>query len=102
MARGPCGPDNRYRPGEQPLLDRYSVAHAAAGVVYGAVGLPWWWALGAGVFWELVENPLKDRFPEVFPDSCHDTLGNAAGDLLAVMVGYGLGRHGRDKWNPIR
>jgi len=93
---GTCGPDGRYRPGDgQPPVDIWTGWHAAIGVAYGAVGVPWEYALSAAVLWEVVENPLKDRLPEIFPDACHDTLGNAVADVAAVMVGYALGRYWR-------
>jgi hypothetical protein len=83
----------RYRVGEQSVVDRWSGAHASMGVLYGSVTkMPWWLALGLAVGWEIVENPLKDRYPDFFPDAKHDSLPNAVADAAAVMVGYWVGR----------
>ncbi len=90
-----CGPDGRDPPADQAPIDIWTGAHAAVGVFYGALGFPWQYALGAAALWEVVENPLKDRLPQVFPDACHDALANAVADVAAVMVGYALGRYWR-------
>lgn len=85
--------DKRYRPGEQPLLDRWTGGHAAVGVLYGSLTtMPWWTVLGLAIAWEVVENPIKDRVPRFFPDAKHDTYPNAAMDAAAVMLGFWLGR----------
>lgn len=44
--------------------------------------------LGTVVVWELVENVLKDRFPELFPYSSHDSLGNSVADGGAAIAAY--------------
>ena len=91
MPLGSCDPSTGvYRRGEQPLLDRYTIGHAAIGGVYGALGLPWHTALLLVIGWEVIENPLKDRIPELFPDSCHDTIENAVADAAASMVVWAL------------
>jgi hypothetical protein len=92
MAYGDCGATKRYRPGEQPLVDRFSFGHAAVGVLYGATGVPWWGAAVAAVTWEVIEDPLKERLPAVFPDACYDTVENAVADALFVMAGYWVAR----------
>ena len=70
------------------MLDRFSLGHAAVGVLYGAFELPWWAAAGLAVGWEIIENPLKDWLPEVFPDACYDSLPNAVADAVLVIGGY--------------
>lgn len=88
----------KYAPGEQPIVDRWTVGHAAVGVVYGgATSWPWWVALAAGVAWEVVENPLKDTYPWLFPDVKHDRTPNAIADTAAVMVGFWVGRRLRNR-----
>ncbi len=82
----------RYAPGEQPIIDRWTTGHASVGVLYGVTKMPWWVALGLAIAWEVIENPLKDRYPDFFPDSMHDSSPNAVVDAAAVMVGYFLGR----------
>lgn len=82
----------RYSAGEQPIIDRWTTGHASVGVLYGVTRMPWWTALLLAVAWEVVENPLKDRFPYFFPDAKHDSYPNAAADTAAVMIGYFIGR----------
>lgn len=86
----------KYRPHEQAVIDCYTSGHAAVGVLYGSITpMPWWAALALAVAWEVVENPLKDRYPDFFPDAKHDRLPNAAFDAAAVMLGFWLGRRAR-------
>ena len=86
----------RYAPGEQALVDRWTTGHGAIGVLYGSVtNMPWWLAAALAVGWEIVENPLKDRYPDFFPDSKYDSLPTAVGDAAAVMIGFWLGRRYR-------
>lgn len=83
----------RYAPGEQALVDQWTVGHGAVGVLYGSVtNIPWWLALAFAVSWEYIENPLKDDYPDFFPDTKHDTIPNAVADAAAVMLGFWLGR----------
>ena len=83
-----CDPKTgRYPLGVQPVGDRYTAIHGTVGVFYGAAGFPWWRAALLAVAWEILENPQKDHYPGIFPDACKDTLPNACGDVLAVMVG---------------
>lgn len=103
MARGTCGPSGRYQAGEQRVFDRWTLGHAAAGVVYAWMGLKWPTALVAAVGWELLENPLKRNLPTVFPDSCQDSAPNAVGDILAVVAAYGVTRmllYKEEPWSP--
>lgn len=78
------------RPGEVngDALDRFTFGHAAAGVLLGLAGAPFWWTLSLAVLWELAEDPLKDRLPLVFPNSTHDTVRNATVDVLACLAGW--------------
>ncbi len=82
----------RYRPDEQPVLDRYTWGHAAVGVLYGLGELPWPAVAALAVGWEVIENPLKDALPQIFPDAHHDRYANAAADAAAVMLAYALTR----------
>ena len=85
--------------GEQPTadpgtingdaLDRFTLAHAASGAVAGALKSPWWATLAGALLWELVERPLKNKYPEAFPNSSQDTVPNAICDVAAIMVGWG-------------
>jgi hypothetical protein len=83
----------RWPPPAQPgevnysLFDRFTFVHFAIGSLYGVVGLSFVSALCLGVAWELVENPLKAYFPQVFPNATADTLSNSFGDTAAVCAG---------------
>lgn len=81
-------------------LDRFTAAHFAIGVGYGLAGLPWYAALGLALGWELVEIPLKDHAPQVFPRSSQDTVPNAICDVAAVMAGWAAGRKMRCRPSP--
>ena len=70
------------------MADRWTVAHALVGVAYGAAGLDAAEALILAVLWEVVENPMKDRLPALFPEAQHDAPANVAGDVAAVMLGW--------------
>jgi hypothetical protein len=74
-------------------IDRYTVPHAAAGVVLGAARLPLWAVALVAVGWELVERPLKDAHPSLFPRQSQDSLANAAVDALAMVGGWALWRY---------
>lgn len=78
-------------------IDRFTFVHAAVGGVCGASGLPFPLVAFGAVGWELVERPLKDRFPNMFPHSTQDTTVNALFDALAVMGGWWLGHYLRYK-----
>ena len=70
-------------------VDRFTLAHGAAGVLLGLGRVPWWAALGLAVGWELAERPLKRAVPRIFPHASQDSLANATCDVLAVMLGWG-------------
>lgn len=74
------------------MFDRFSLVHMGFGAVCGYLGAGPLLVGVTAIGWEVAENPLKDRFPEVFPHATHDTLLNATGDVLATMVGWAIGR----------
>jgi hypothetical protein len=78
--------------GEVQPVDRYTLGHAALGVMLGLGSVPWWATLGQAVIWELIENPLKRALPQVFPDTRPDTFANSFFDVAACMVGWGAMR----------
>lgn len=73
-------------------VDRFTLVHGAVGAGLGALGLPWWAAIAVTLGWELVERPLKDHYPQMFPHSTQDTMDNVVGDVAAFMLGWGGGR----------
>ncbi len=86
------GPGYRTaRPGEinGSAFDRFTVGHAAVGVILGLVRVPWWVALGTAVGWEIIERPLKRHVPQMFPHATQDSLPNALVDVAAMVLGWG-------------
>lgn len=78
------------RPGQVNFhfVDRYTVAHFAAGIGLGVMRLNWWQAALFAVGWEIIETPLKRAVPKAFPYSSEDTLANATGDALGMFAGW--------------
>lgn len=78
------------KPGEinYPVFDRFTLAHLAIGVFYGLLGLNAWVSLILAVLWEIIENPLKYYFPQVFPNATADSARNSISDTVAVMSGW--------------
>jgi len=74
------------------VVDRFTLAHGAAGAVAGAIAVPFWAALLIAVGWEIVERPLKRSIPSAFPHATQDTLGNMTGDVLGFMAGWWAAR----------
>ncbi len=79
------------KPGEinYPMLDRFTFAHLAIGCVYSFLGFDFILVGLLAIGWELIENPIKANMPWMFPHGTSDTLQNAIGDVLAVLVGWG-------------
>ena len=85
------------RPGEPNavLIDRYSWGHFGAGFVAGFSRIGPMLTFAGSVAWEIVERPLKDRYPEYFFNPTQDTASNMIGDCLFVMAGWAVGRSAR-------
>lgn len=75
-------------------VDGYTLVHAAFGAAMGAAKMPWWGALIVAVGWEIIENPLKDAFPQVLIHNTRDSPMNAVLDATAVMGGWYVA----DRW----
>lgn len=74
------------------LVDRFTLVHAGVGVLLGYVGLSGGVAAAVAVGWELLERPLKDSYPQLFPNPSQDSLPNMIGDSVAMMLGWMAGR----------
>ena len=74
------------------FFDQYSVAHAAVGAGFGLVGVGAPLALGAHVGFEAIENELKRRRPDMWPDARMDGWQNQSGDMVSFIVGYSFAR----------
>jgi hypothetical protein len=87
-------------PGEinHAVFDLYSWAHGAVGVIAAVIlTLGFWPMLGIAIAWEVVEHLLKNLMPWAFPYPTQDTLANASGDVLSVMLGWSIGRLARSR-----
>ena len=72
-------------------IDRFTLAHLAWGAGMGALGCPWWAALGTALVWDIIiERPLKNLRPDLFPNSTQDTVEHIAVDAAAWLVGWGV------------
>lgn len=72
-----------YRP-----FDRYSLAHAAVGMVFELSGIPPAWAIGSHVVFEAVEDQLKVYTKDIWPDASPDGWPNHVADVGAFTAGY--------------
>lgn len=70
-------------------VDRFTIGHAAFGMMLGLVRTPWYFMIPIAVGWELLERPLKQNIPGLFPHAVQDTVPNAAFDALAMLAGWG-------------
>jgi hypothetical protein len=80
------------KPGEinGVAVDRFTAVHFASGYVLGQF-LPLW-LIGVGaVAFELVEDPMKTRYPQIFPHPSHDSKKNSLVDVGAVILGAWIG-----------
>lgn len=73
-------------------VDRFTLVHFCLGVVYAAAGLTWLTAALLALLWEISENPLKKRFPGIFPRATADTPVNSVSDVIALMLGWAAGQ----------
>lgn len=77
------------KPGEMPgPFDRYSVGHAALGMVFEASRIPQAIALGSHVLFEVVEDDVKKLLTPLFPDTRPESFENHVGDIAAFAAGY--------------
>jgi len=81
-------------PAPKPI-DSFTLNHAFVGAVLGGMGASAMGALGIALFWEAVENPLKRRVPDVFPNPYPDTRANSFFDMAAWMIGWVIGNRVR-------
>ena len=73
-------------------LDVFTLAHFVGGTVCGAFGIAPVVATVMGAGWEVIERPLKRRYPAAFPHPTQDTLNNSLVDFVSFMAGYYLSK----------
>ena len=76
---------NRY---SHNYFDRFSIVHAAIGMLFALSNVPAPIAIGAQVAFELVENDLKKVTKGAWPDWKPDGAENHIGDVLTFTAGY--------------
>jgi len=74
-------------------VDRFTLVHFLAGAAMGAAGYNTQTATVLGALWEVLEHPLKNNFPQAFPDPTQDRTINSVFDILAVAAGAYTARH---------
>ena len=79
----------------QTAFDRYSLIHAAVGYGVGVAGVPWRVALTWAVAFELLEDELKDKAPQLFPRPSHDSTVNKVSDVVVFLAGYAIANRGK-------
>ena len=73
------------------LFDRFTLFHLLAGYVAKNFGLSLSKTILFSIAFELLESPLKQSNPDLFPHPSPDTPKNMFGDTIAVLVGWQLG-----------
>ena len=73
-------------------VDRYTAIHALVGASGAQLGLSVMTVIGVAIAWEILETPLKNEFPQLFPSPAPDSLLNSAIDVGAAVAGYCLVR----------
>lgn len=77
------------------MVDRFTLAHAGVGAVYGLLGFGWAPVVALAIGWELLERPLKNALPGAFPHATQDTAANALMDAAAVITAWWVVRRVR-------
>jgi hypothetical protein len=101
--RGPTGlarlSEFQALPGEinYDPLDRYSFAHAGMGALMGLFRLPWYVTVLTAVGWDLLERPLKEELPELFPNHTQDTPQHVVTDAAAWLIGWAITKQLMDR-----
>ncbi len=88
--RGTLPAVRRAKPGEVNYgpVDRFTFAHAAAGVGLALADASGPVALAVAIGWEVVEPTLKVKAPALFPYASRDSMTNKVVDVVAVMAGW--------------
>src|SRR5262245_35900884 len=76
-----------------PPFDPMTLVHGGIGLALGLFRLGLLPTLVVAVGWEVAEHVLKDCLPHAFVFPSQDTLANAAGDVMATLVGWRLSRY---------
>lgn len=75
----------------QRAVDRFTLVHAGVGFLVGKAGVPWRVALTWAIAFELLEDELKDKAPQLFPRASQTSTLNKVTDVAAFLGGYAVG-----------
>ena len=70
------------------LVDRWFLGHVAAGAALSLLGVGFGHTMAFAAGWELLERPIKDAAPGLFPHPEQDTPQNILGDLAGNALGW--------------
>ena len=73
-------------------IDRFTLAHFAVGYGLGRIGVSFPISAAIALGWELLERPLKEQRPNLFPNPSQDSAPNALIDVGAVLMGHIIAR----------
>jgi hypothetical protein len=76
----------------EAAVDRFTLAHLALGYGLGRIGVSFPISAAIALGWELLERPLKERSPNLFPNPSQDSSPNALMDVGAVLLGHIIAR----------
>lgn len=71
--------------------DRFTILHFLSGIAMKRLGFSSPSTLAVAIIWEMLESPLKENYPEAFPNPSQDSRPNKTVDVLAMMAGFYLG-----------
>jgi len=74
------------------------LSYAAAGLLAGVTGVPWPVVLCGGLWWEIVEQPIKQACPGCFMSPVLDSPFNSMSEIGLTLAGWMIG----DKFRRMR
>lgn len=79
------------------VVDPWTVVHFASGLAAGLMGIRRDWSISAAIAYELAEQYAERQGwgQDLFETSRHESLPNAAADVVVFVLGHWLG----EAWN---
>ena len=72
----------------QEAFDRFTLGHFGMGMALGAARATWPGILIMAIGWEIIERPMKENIPALFPQATQDSLLNATVDAISMIAGW--------------
>ena len=79
------------RPENQIPIDKFTALHFLFGIGLAKINAELYQVLFAAVSFELLEDALKDRYPQMWPYASKDSKVNSLVAILATLAGFGVG-----------